>query len=256
MAVSPRIVPFKPIVGVGAAGRGRSPAPAFYGLTGLPAPQTQISPPSARVGNGSHRHRQDAWNRARANLAVDLEGDRRLLDAEALAKQRREAPPSARPPAPPKMAPSASVCSIVGALVDVGGASPIAFTHRPVGRGANDQIQPVELYVAVCALVDVEQERDVTIAFRRPRCQGRRRLKTDRGKPRCSCRPRNSRRRDSISADRETRLPYAFPAIAAHPAVAWTPGPQISTKLRRIYGAAPTELSDRSCFRLASAPRA
>ena len=61
----------------------------------------------------------------------------------------------------------------IGALIDIGCKRPVALSHG-ARRMANDcNVEPVQRYLVVAALVDVEDERNVAYALARPRRQRR-----------------------------------------------------------------------------------
>ena len=62
---------------------------------------------------------------------------------------------------------------VVGALVDVGSQRPVALSHEARRVADHGNVEPVQRHVAVAALIDVEDERNVAHALARPRRERR-----------------------------------------------------------------------------------
>ncbi len=119
-----------------------------------------------------NRHVHDAGDFRRAALAGDGVFDRRFLHAEMLADQRRKGRHGA---ALSTAEDSAERCGlfVVGALIDIGRKRPVAVSHGARRMANHGDIEPVQRYLSVHALVDVEDERNVADALARPRRQRR-----------------------------------------------------------------------------------
>ena len=121
---------------------------------------------------GLHRHMHDAGNFRRAALARDGVFDRHFLHAEMFADQRRKGRHRTTLGTAEDRAERCGLL-FIGALIDIGCKRPVAVSHG-ARRMANDcNIEPVQRYFAVVALVDVEDERNITYALARPRRQRR-----------------------------------------------------------------------------------
>src|SRR3954452_5776316 len=61
----------------------------------------------------------------------------------------------------------------IGTLIDIGCKRPVTLSHDARRMANHGNVQPVERYLAVAALVDMEDERNVAYALARPRCHRR-----------------------------------------------------------------------------------
>ena len=121
---------------------------------------------------GLYGHMHDAGNFRRAALAADGVFDRHFLHAEMFADQRRKGRHGTTLGAAEDRAERCGLL-FIGALIDIGCKRPVAVSHG-ARRMANDcNVEPIQRYLAVVALVDVEDERNVTYALARPRRQRR-----------------------------------------------------------------------------------
>src|SRR5713226_8671256 len=55
----------------------------------------------------------------------------------------------------------------IGALIDIGGKRPVALSHGARRMTNHSNVEPIQRYRAVAALVDVEDERNVAYALAR-----------------------------------------------------------------------------------------
>src|ERR1019366_4988804 len=107
-----------------------------------------------------------------AALAGDGVFDSRFLHAEMLANQRRKGRDRTAFGTAEDSAERRGLL-FIGALIDIGCKCPVAFSHGARRMANHGDVETVQRYLAVHALVDVEDERDITYALARQRRQRR-----------------------------------------------------------------------------------
>ena len=113
-----------------------------------------------------HRHMHDAGDFRRAALASDGVFDRRFLHAKMLADQRRKGRDRTALGTAEDSAERRGLL-FIGALIDVGCKRPVAFSHSARRIANHGDVESIQRYLAVHALVDVEDERDIAYALAR-----------------------------------------------------------------------------------------
>jgi hypothetical protein len=128
-----------------------------------------------------YRQMHDPGDLGRAVLAVDGVFDRHLLRSEILADQRSECRHGAAR-RPTEDGAQRRHLLVIGLLVDIGRQRPVALTHGARRMGDDGDVEAVQRYVLVLALVDVEDQGNVAnplAGSRRHRRAGRDQAWTD-----------------------------------------------------------------------------
>src|SRR4029079_1023658 len=165
MAVLARIVPAHAVVGKGTAFDANSERELVrgYWMAGRHPNLTAWMHGRQRL----NRHVHDAGNFCRAAFSRDGVFDRHFLHAEMIADERREGRHGATLGTAKDGAERRSLL-LIGALIDIGRQRPVAPSHDARRMADYGNVEPVQRYFAITALVDVEDERDVAHPLTRP----------------------------------------------------------------------------------------